>query len=428
MAELTPIPAAQRPAEPGYQPLSGYAVAAVIVAGAFAVPLVGLVLVGLVSHRTPLSYELLLIPVVGLILSIIARSHIRNAEGTWTGTGLANAAWWVCVLGGAGFAAFLAANDFALPRVAAPGGRVLRGPGGRAHPGGVRQVRPPAGVAGPGGRGNPRVRTGVRPLRLRRVREPPGRVRRLREDPGRVRVEHVGARDIGQEGEGFKATHKYRVTIPEGVFTTHLKLVASEPKGGGKPQWHVEFGRSAGMSMGMTYPEWEYFRGTAGWRCRPRRRPRRSPASGWATSAGRLGQAALYTRPRPERDRGEAQLAAAADLAGGPLLAAPVGAPGLPQPTVDELLKSGLFRRDAAGDPVPDAKLEELRKSWSMVTITPVMGSRWAMMGLPEGSEKSNFALTATEVVVGMRRTSSSGAAAGPSPRPWWESSARTRN
>ena len=33
MAELTPIPAAQRPAEPGYQPLSGYAVAAVIVAG-----------------------------------------------------------------------------------------------------------------------------------------------------------------------------------------------------------------------------------------------------------------------------------------------------------------------------------------------------------------------------------------------------------
>ena len=85
MAELTPIPAAQRPSDPAYQPVSGYAVAAAITAGVFAVILVVLVAIGLWSRRTPLSLELLVLPIAGFVLAIVARSHIRNSEGTRTG-------------------------------------------------------------------------------------------------------------------------------------------------------------------------------------------------------------------------------------------------------------------------------------------------------------------------------------------------------
>jgi hypothetical protein len=124
-------------------------------------------------------------------------------------------------------------------------------------------------------------------------------------------------------------------------------------------------------------------------------------------STGRLGQASLYSRPKAERALGNAQLAAAAVLAGGSLLAGPVGAdgqpigaPGLPRPTLDELLKAGLFRRDAAGTPLPDAKVQELRESWATVIISPVVGGRRQMMGLPEASERTTFTLTPTEVTL----------------------------
>src|SRR4029078_653978 len=46
----------------------------------------------------------------GIVLAVIGRAHVRNSEGTRTGTRLANGAWWGCGLGGAGFAAFLWAN------------------------------------------------------------------------------------------------------------------------------------------------------------------------------------------------------------------------------------------------------------------------------------------------------------------------------
>ena len=114
MADLTPIPSAQRPADSGYQPLSGYAVAAIVVATAFAMILLALVISALVSRRSVIFWELLALPIVGIILAAIARSHIRNSEGTRTGARMANSSWWICVLGGAGFAAYIYANTLAL--------------------------------------------------------------------------------------------------------------------------------------------------------------------------------------------------------------------------------------------------------------------------------------------------------------------------
>jgi hypothetical protein len=407
VAELTPIPAAQRPAEPGYQPLSGYAVAAVIVAGVFALALVVLVGIGLWSRRTPLSLELLLVPVTGFVLSIIARSHIRNAEGTRTGIGLANVSWWVCVLGGAGFAAFLAANDFALRRESQRQAdaffEALRA--GNVEAAFDKYVLPPE-LRGRADVGTPEFEQVYAPVGYPAYKNHPV-IYAFRENGSAVQVEHVGAWDVGQEGDGFKATHKYRITLPEGVFTVQVKMVASEPRGGGRPQWHVEIGRS----LGITSPspaEWDYFSQFG-------RLEMESQKEGelfgreWMGhfSAGRLGQAYLYTRPLAERERGSAQLAAAAVLAGGSLLAGPVGAdgqpigaPGLPRPTLDALLKAGLFRRDAAGAPLPDTKIQELRESWATVTISPVVNGRRQMMGLPEATERTTFTLTPTDVTL----------------------------
>jgi hypothetical protein len=399
VAELTPIPAAQRPAEPGYQPLSGYAVAAVIVSGVFALALVILVGIGLWSRRTPLSYELLLVPVTGLVLAIIARSHIRNAEGTRTGVKLANASWWICVLGGAGFAAFLAANDLALRRESRrqSDGLVEALRAGKEQEAYEKYVIPPE-LRGRADPGTPEFEQvydafGYQPFLNHPV------IFALRANGAAAQVEHVGARDIGQEGDGFKATHKYRITIPEGVFTTQFKMVASEPRAGGKPQWHVEFGRQ----LGIAYPEWEHM-SRYGRLEMETQQDAEKVVGEWLAhlNAHRFGEADLYTRPLAERERGLAELGAAAVLAGGPLLAESVGAPGRPRATVEALLKSGLFRKDATGTPLPDAKIAELQTSWSGISITPVNETRRAAMGMPEGSDRPVLTLTPTGVTVSM--------------------------
>ena len=99
MAELTPIPSAQRPADPGYQPVSGYAVGAAIAAAVFAVILVGVIGSALTTRRTPLTTWVLVLPALGWLLAVVGRSHIRNSEGTRTGLRLTAVAWWVCEIG-----------------------------------------------------------------------------------------------------------------------------------------------------------------------------------------------------------------------------------------------------------------------------------------------------------------------------------------
>ena len=60
--------------------------------------------------------ELLALPAIGVVLCFAARRVIRNSEGTRTGENLANTAWWICVIAGLGYAAYLLAIDFAIRR------------------------------------------------------------------------------------------------------------------------------------------------------------------------------------------------------------------------------------------------------------------------------------------------------------------------
>src|SRR5262245_61762458 len=117
MAEPSPAPALPSTADPvPYVPVSWMAVAAATVAGLFIAILLALAVSAFVTKRPLVQAELLVFPAIGIVLSFAARRMIRNAEGTRTGDNLANIAWWTCVIGGLGYAAYLLAIDFAIRR------------------------------------------------------------------------------------------------------------------------------------------------------------------------------------------------------------------------------------------------------------------------------------------------------------------------
>lgn len=122
MAEPTPAPSPALPSTADatpYVPIAWSAVAAVGVAGLYAVLLLALGVSAFVNKKPLLVEELLVLPVIAVVLSFAARRMIRNAEGTRTGESLANAAWWLALVLGLAYAAYLFAISFAVRREAA---------------------------------------------------------------------------------------------------------------------------------------------------------------------------------------------------------------------------------------------------------------------------------------------------------------------
>lgn len=112
----TPVLPSTADASP-YVPVSWMAVSAVVVAGLFLVVLIGLGLWDYFVEKKPLLLkELLVFPLVAVVLSFAGRRLIRNSEGTRTGEKLCNTAWWVSVIGGLSFVAYMMAIDFAYRR------------------------------------------------------------------------------------------------------------------------------------------------------------------------------------------------------------------------------------------------------------------------------------------------------------------------
>src|SRR5205814_5128658 len=67
------------------------------------------------ASSKPVLYPMvLLLPLAGVALAVAARWHLRRAEGTRVGAGLAGAALWVGVLFGGGYAAYYFATEFAV--------------------------------------------------------------------------------------------------------------------------------------------------------------------------------------------------------------------------------------------------------------------------------------------------------------------------
>jgi hypothetical protein len=383
MPELTPIPSAQRPSDPGYQPISGYAVAAVITAALCPLFLIAL-------GRSALSYELLIVPIIGVILAAIGRSHIRNSEGTRTGVKMASVAWWVCVLCGAGFAAYVFANQFVVRReTGAFADRFLDElKAGRPHhafvylvPAEERdRVSPDSAEAFEMAYG-----AGYGPFKSNDL------VRMMLRNGQDVQYERIAVKDVAQTQEGLQAVHVYRLRCPEGTYEATIRLLATDLRKGGKPQWRipampaphialkVERMSQYGLLVAELEQEGDRF------------------ANEWFMhmSTGRPALAHLKTTPLAHRRPLEFGMMGLTCVAGGPVLAMPVGTAILPSDRgaaraegeakpkapaaivpFDELSAIGFFRRDAQNTPIPADKLTKLRELWADPDVKPGAVSR----------------------------------------------------
>jgi hypothetical protein len=214
-------------------------------------------------------------------------------------------------------------------------------------------------------------------------------------------VEHIGARDIGTEGNGFKATHTYRLTFTEGVVNVSVKLVASETRTGSKPEWHVQ-----NAPLGVTKPEAVYM-SRYGRLKMDLTQEANELARQWmlreSSHQPGLAHGAMLSADRRKAD--EALIAGVSELAGGVVLAAPVapdGPAGILE--LDGLLKSRFFRTDEAGSPFPDAKLAKLREVWASPTLAPASpGVRHPMSMELSASELPTFTVTPTSITVGVQ-------------------------
>jgi hypothetical protein len=103
-----------RPDAPGYRPLSGLAVASLIVSGFGAVVLTVLGVAATLSSKPALYPTMLLLPIAGIVLALAARWQLRRAEGTRVGGRLAAAGLWLGIIFGGVYAAYFFATELAL--------------------------------------------------------------------------------------------------------------------------------------------------------------------------------------------------------------------------------------------------------------------------------------------------------------------------
>lgn len=128
MSEPTPGPVLTPTADTNpYVSVSWVAVGAMAAADLFVFLLLALGTVAFREKKPLLMPELLVLPLVAIVLSFAAKRLIQNSEGTRTGildkgavrVDLVKSSWWIAVVGGLGFAAYLFAIDYSVRRDAA---------------------------------------------------------------------------------------------------------------------------------------------------------------------------------------------------------------------------------------------------------------------------------------------------------------------
>lgn len=397
MTEFTPIPSTQRPADAAYQPISGYAVAAGTIGVIFAAVLIALIGFAIVTGRMAFSWEVMALPVSGIILAAIGRSHIRNSEGTRTGTKIVTMSWWVCVLGGAGFAAYLYANSLVLEnesrRFADELFKELEA--GRFQEAFENRIVPPAerGRVGPNASLEAfEVAYGSAGYSTFRNHD---LVRLFARNGNSVKVEHIGTKDVTQESTGLQAVHSYRLSCPEGTSEVQIKLATAESKKSQRQQWYIASGPT-GISPLSVVDRTQY-----GEVVQELSAEGEGFARFWVSnlSNGRMAHAILLTTPRTHYDPIIASLNGTIVLAGGCSVPTTPDSSLLPPDRAaaweqrlramkkndtdgslladlpfEDLAGIGFFQRDEAKSPFPEAKKNLLRELWrqpQMVLANP---------------------------------------------------------
>ena len=115
MADTTPR-LTSTPVDPrsDYSPLSWMAAAAFGVALVFALSMLFLGYFAFRESKPLIEPWLFAFPVFGIVLAFAARRHIRNSEQTRSGLEWATRAWWICIVGGLSYAAYLWATEYTI--------------------------------------------------------------------------------------------------------------------------------------------------------------------------------------------------------------------------------------------------------------------------------------------------------------------------
>ncbi len=248
---VTPPPATPDAAA-SYRPVSGLAIAALAVSVLAAVIISIVGIVAKVKGKAVLSQPLLLLAGLGLVLAFLARWQIRRSEGTRVGLGLANAAWWLSLLFGAGYGAFLAATELAVRNQAQTAAdkwfsllkdgkpelafRLARDPGQQRS-----IAEDPEAI---------RRRFGNADLPAFLNSE---MIRAFRNWPGKTEVRYMGVHNWDVTPTGYKVGMNYIVHNPEGNYDMLVTAQGHDDPVTGARDWQV--GSTDTMIRGRQYTE-----------------------------------------------------------------------------------------------------------------------------------------------------------------------------
>ena len=236
----TAPPPAPPDAAAGYRPISGLAIAALGLAVVTALIITAIGIASRVKGKAILVWPLVGLAAVGLVMSLVARWQIRRSEGTRAGLGLANAAWWVSLLFGCGYAAFLAATELAVRQ--------------QAQEFADKWFKHLS-------EGKPELafRLTRDPSQQKSIPEDPDAIRRrfgadtlpafIRSDLARmcrswrdkVRWTPTGVRELQTTPSGYEVVLNYTVRTPEGVSDVGVMALGHDDPATGARNWQINF-------------------------------------------------------------------------------------------------------------------------------------------------------------------------------------------
>lgn len=396
MADLTPIPTAQRASDADYKPIAGYAIAAMIATGLFVILLVAVLGWSLYDRRPTLAFEILAFAVAGWMLAIVARRQINRSEGTRTGLKIASAAWWTSVLGGGAFAAYITANVFVLESASAKftNSFLEELKADKVNVAFLRSIDPTARDSAPSPGNDEAFEAEFGPKGLVYFRSHEA-IRMFKRNTKDVSWEHVGSRDLTQEGGNFNITQIYRVTCPEGIFEMRIALASKEIRKGLAPQWQIVVAKTVAISL-KTEKLSRY-----GQMVMETEQEGEFVAKIWMDtfSGGRTTQAHLLTLTAAQRKPFEHGMRWMTLFGGGTSLNYPLTNNFLPaerqikdktgnELSFEDLYATGFFQQDEAKSPFPPDKLADLKRYWLKPRLTVTNRER------PVGDGQSPFEIT----------------------------------
>jgi hypothetical protein len=257
-AGLPPPPPVNEPI--AYRPISGFAVAGLAAASLFALLVVVATGVAL-FQGTPFFYPLwvVILPATALVLSLIARSQIRNSEGTRAGDAIARAGVWISLLTGLGYFVYYyvtglavtsQANDFLMTAGPDSGffAHLLKAADSPVDTNAAFLLSVPpdrrAGVRAEDEAGMRRqydqsAADGAPPplsmfrkhLLYRLITTAP---------PGQVTIEPLGVQRWDYESRSYRVTRTYRITTPEVSIELPIVTLSSEGEAAGdQRKWYL---------------------------------------------------------------------------------------------------------------------------------------------------------------------------------------------